>query len=427
MWKRLHLVWKAMKASLLIIEQHHHHAEEIYRDVHAFFDHYHIATTIKEANIYIGEHSFDMVIINPFFADGNGRSFISDLKKNEKMNSTPIIIVCDLPANHVKLDFYSYGADAYIEMPYNKESFQNTIREELLRHFQLLANNGRDKNTAFFSRAEFEQYFINDQIKMRDAGEKGIVGLIAPAGIDFVIRDYGLETGNKIMASISMLMRKMCTAELQATFWTQKAIVFAMMDKSEEAIKESLDILRREFLENFREITKLQQTPGLRAVLTPITVNKNLYEILEELSNQLVQISKNPNADPVQFYDESVSMKRHVLIADPDPVAVNVIKHRLKKDGYNPTIFQRASDILSYPSKEDIAAILIDSMVPGGGINMVRKINQEPELSDKPILLLSRYGFEDEIANAFQAGAQDYLMKPLSMVELSARMKRLTG
>ena len=416
-----------MEANLLIIEQHRHHAEEIYRDIHSFFDHYYIATTVKEADSYIKGHNFDMLIVNPFFADGNGRNFISELKENNKLSTTPIIVISDLPASHVKLDFYSYGADVYIEMPYDKKWFKNIIREELLRHFQLLANNGRDKNTAFSSRAEFEQYFMNDQIKIRDAGKKGIIGLIAPAGIDFIIRDYGLETGNKLMASISMLMKKMCTDELQATFWTQKSIVFAMMDNPEEMIKESLDILRQEFLKKFTEITKLQQTPGLRVVLTPITIDKNLHEILSELSNQLVQISENPNVDPVQFYGECMSMKRHVLIADPDPVAVNVIKHRLKKDGYNPTMFQNASDILSYPSKEDIVAILIDSMVPGGGINMVRKINQEPELSDKPILLLSRYGFDNEIANAFQAGAQDYLMKPLSMIELSARMKRLTG
>ncbi|MCK5816658.1 MAG: response regulator transcription factor [Candidatus Marinimicrobia bacterium] len=416
-----------MEASLLIIEQHRHHAEAIYRDIHSFFDNYHIATTVKEADFYIREHNFDMLIVNPFFADGNGRNFISELKENNKLSTTPIIVISDLPASHVKLDFYSYGADVYIEMPYDKEWFKNIIREELLRHFQLFANNGRDKNTAFSSRAEFEQYFMNDQIKIRDTGEKGIIGLIAPAGIDFVIRDYGLETGNKLMASISMLMKKMCTAELQATFWTQKSIVFAMMDNPEEIIKESLDSLRQEFLRKFMEITKLQQTPGLRAVLAPIPIDKNLHEILEKLSKQLVQISESPHVDPIQFYGECMSMKRHVLIADPDPVAVSVIKHRLKKDGYDPDVFQRVSDILSYPAKDDIAAILIDSMVPGGGINMVRKINQEAELSDKPIMLLSRYGFEDEIANAFQAGAQDYLMKPLSMIELSARIKRLTG
>ena len=115
------------------------------------------------------------------------------------------------------------------------------------------------------------------------------------------------------------------------------------------------------------------------------------------------------------------------MIADPDPIATNVIVHRLKKDDFEPILFQQATDLVNYPASEDIAAIIVDSMVPEGGVNMIRRIHAESDLETIPIMLLSRYGFEQEIASAFEAGAQDYMMKPLSMVELSARMKKLTG
>ena len=294
-------------------------------------------------------------------------------------------------------------------------------------HFQLLANNGRDKNTEFSSRAEFEEDFINDQKMIREKGGKAIIGLVAPAGIDFVIRDLGLETGNKLMAAISNLMRKSCSNELQAAIWTQKSIVFALMNKSEEDIRDSLHKLRQEFLKHFKEITKLQKTPGLRAVLGNISPDRSLQETMSKLSNQLVQISKNPDADPIQYYGDNVTLKRHIMLADPDPVAINVIRHRLKKDGFDTIIFENTSDLLSYSEKDEIATILIDSMVSGGGIEMIKQLHNIPDLSEKPIMLLSRYGYEDEIANAFQAGAEDYMLKPISLVELSARIKRLTG
>jgi DNA-binding response OmpR family regulator len=416
-----------MEASLLIIEQHRHHAEDIYRDIHSLFKYCQIASTVQEAEILIKEYQFDLVIINPFFADGNGRLFIREMKNNVNLGSTPVVVLSDLPASHAKLDFYSYGADAYIEIPYEKEWFKNTIRDELLMHFQLLANNGRDKNTEFSTRAEFEEDYINDQKILREKGGKGIIGLVAPAGIDFVIRDLGLETGNKLMAAISNMMRRSCSSELQAAIWTQKSIVFALMNKSEEDVRESLQKLRKEFLKQFKDITKLQKTPGLRAVLGNILVDMPLQAIMSKLSNQLVQISKNLDADPIQFYGDTESLKRNIMIADPDPVAVNVIQHRLKKDGFEPRIFQKTSDLLTYSSKENIAAILIDSMIPGGGIEMIRQIHKEPDLSEKPVILLSRYGYEEEIANAFKAGAEDYMLKPISLIELSSRMKRLTG
>jgi len=416
-----------MNASLLVIEQHRHHAEEIYRDIHSLFSHYNIATTVKEAQRYLNEHDYNMVIINPFFSDGNGRNVIQALKNHANYSMVPIIVVSELPSKHVKLDFYSYGADIYVEMPYDKKWFFNNIKDELERHFRIVADSGRDSSTEFLSREEFELDYSEDQRRIRDNKEMGFVGLIAPAGIDFVIRDYGLETGVKLMASLSQLMKNMCSGKLQATIWTQKSIIFAMMNKSDEEISEALHQLRRKFLERFEDIAKLQETPGLRAVLTAIPFNVSLNETINSLSNQLVQISRHPNANPVQYYGENTSAKRHIMIADPDKVATNVIKHRLKMDGYEPHTFMKIPQILKVKDNNEIAAILIDSIVSGGGVNMLKKIHNEPELFDIPIMLLSRYGYEDEIAQAFQAGAQDYLMKPISMVELSARMKRLTG
>ena len=416
-----------MKASLLIIEQHRHHAEEIYRDVHELFEHYHIATTAQEAMTYINEHEFDMIIINPFFSDSSGRAFIRDLKDIPKLHTTPIIVVSELPASRVKLDFYSVGADVYLEMPYEKKAFVKRIREELLRHFQIKANHGRDKGSAFMSREEFEQSYIDAQRSVRDKNEKGIVSLIAPAGMYYVIKDYGLETGIKLITALSEMMQSMCSGRLRATIWAQKTIVLFMMGRAEDQVVQGLESIRKEYLKRFSDIGKIGQTPGIRAVLTSIPLDINLHETINKLSDQLIQLSKMTDAQPIQFHGSSVSMKRHVMIADPDPVAFNVLSHRLKKDGFIPERFDFKSDLVNHPHNNDIAAILIDSMVSGGGIDMTRQIRQDEELSDIPIMLLSRYGFEEEIAEAFNAGVQDYLMKPVSMVELSARMKRLIG
>jgi len=416
-----------MKASCLIVEQHRHHAEEIYRDIHELFEHYHIATTAEEALIYIKEHDFDMIIINPFFSDRSGRTFIHDLKDIRKLNMTPIIVLSELPAERVKLDFYSQGADVYLEMPYDKKAFFNRIREELLRHFQIIANHGRDKGSAFMSRDEFEKSYMDTQRFIRDNQEKGIIGLIAPAAMYYVIKEYGLETGIKLMTSLSQMMQKMCSEKLRATIWTQKTIVFIMTGMPEEMIMQGLDRVRKEYLERFSDIVKLQDTVGLRAVLSSLPIDKNLHETIDKLSIQLVQLSKDNKLAPLQFYGESVCINRRVMIADPDPVAANVIMHRLKQDGFNPIMFQDATDLVNHPDTQDIAAILIDTMVSGGGVNMIKRIQAEPDLATKPIMLLSRYGFENEITSAFQAGADDYIMKPFSMVELSARMKRLTG
>jgi DNA-binding response OmpR family regulator len=410
---------------LLIVEQRLEHAEDIYQDISQYFDHYHIALSLSEAHSFIAEHDFDMIIVNPFFPDGSGREFIAELMNNKKLYTTPLIVVSNLPEKKAKLDFYSYGADAYFEIPYDKEYFRKTIEEKLKRHIRLLIHKGNDRDMGVGSRLNFEENFKNTSQLISDNKVNGFLGLIAPAAIDFVIRDFGLEAGDRLIKTTIDLMRKMCDKDMKVAMWTQKSIVFGIVNKKETDILKGLEQIRLNYLGEMKRICKLQESPGLRAVIKPISAKKTLEEQMKQLLSHLVTISKDENAVPIQVFSDQAIKKHHVILVDNDPVSVNIISHRLRKEGFSTDSFYDLRDILNYPYKKDLSAILVDSMIPSGGIDFLREINKDPELSKIPAILLSRYGHEDEIAEAFEAGAEDYLMKPISLVELSARVKRL--
>ena len=64
--------------------------------------------------------------------------------------------------------------------------------------------------------------------------------------------------------------------------------------------------------------------------------------------------------------------------------------------------------------------MLLDLLGPGaGGIEQIRHV---PELSDVPVIVLSGYGGEETIAKALASGAADYIAKPFSATELTARI-----
>ncbi|MDZ7797885.1 MAG: response regulator [Candidatus Marinimicrobia bacterium] len=238
------------KQSVLIIEQHPVHAEDIYHDIKHLVDEYFISSTTYEVRKYLKDHVPDIIITNPFFADGSGHLCLRMLRKNPKLHTTPIIVVSSLPAKQVKLDFYLHGADAYFELPYDKEKFRQTIKEKLSRHTRLLLNKGKDTVTGFSSRLEFEEQYLEDQKKIRVSNEFGILGLLAPVGIDFVIRDYGLEAGDKLMSHTAKLMREMCDQRFRATMWTQKSILLSIMNKNPDDILRGLENLRSIILNN---------------------------------------------------------------------------------------------------------------------------------------------------------------------------------
>ena len=65
--------------------------------------------------------------------------------------------------------------------------------------------------------------------------------------------------------------------------------------------------------------------------------------------------------------------------------------------------------------------VLLDLMLPGtDGIELMQTV---PELSDLPVIFISGYGRDETIARALEAGAEDYVVKPFSPTELTARIR----
>ena len=60
-------------------------------------------------------------------------------------------------------------------------------------------------------------------------------------------------------------------------------------------------------------------------------------------------------------------------------------------------------------------------MLPGtDGIELMRQV---PELAERPVIFISGYGRDETIARALEAGADDYIVKPFSPTELTARIR----
>ena len=65
--------------------------------------------------------------------------------------------------------------------------------------------------------------------------------------------------------------------------------------------------------------------------------------------------------------------------------------------------------------------VLLDLVLPGtDGVELMQTV---PELSDLPVIFISGYGRDETVVRALDAGATDYIVKPFSAAELSARVR----
>ena len=113
--------------------------------------------------------------------------------------------------------------------------------------------------------------------------------------------------------------------------------------------------------------------------------------------------------------------RERVLCVDDDPQTLRYVRDALTNAGYAPTVTGDPEEALSLVKANDPYLVLLDLMLPGtDGIELMGAIR---EIADVPVIFLSAYGQEETIARAFENGADDYVVKPFSPMELVARIK----
>ena len=110
-----------------------------------------------------------------------------------------------------------------------------------------------------------------------------------------------------------------------------------------------------------------------------------------------------------------------VLAVDDDPRALKRVRDSLTDEGYEPIVTGDPQQVAALIEEVDPDVVLLDLMLPGtDGIELMQDILA---VSDTPVIFLSAYSRDDLIAEAFEMGATDYIIKPFSPTELAARVK----
>ena len=110
-----------------------------------------------------------------------------------------------------------------------------------------------------------------------------------------------------------------------------------------------------------------------------------------------------------------------ILVVDDDVRMLRFLREALKEAGYSPIVTGDPRELSRLIRTESPRLVLLDLMLPGAdGIELLESV---PELSDLPVIFISAYGRDETVARALERGAVDYLVKPFSATELTARIQ----
>jgi putative two-component system response regulator len=115
-----------------------------------------------------------------------------------------------------------------------------------------------------------------------------------------------------------------------------------------------------------------------------------------------------------------------ILIVDDDCNIRNVLSHFLKADGYEVLTAQDGSEGLTLGTENQPDLILTDVDMPEmDGFEMCRRLKENPSTRFIPIVMVTGRDASEDKMSAWDSGADDFLTKPLHVVEVRARCRSL--
>ena len=110
-----------------------------------------------------------------------------------------------------------------------------------------------------------------------------------------------------------------------------------------------------------------------------------------------------------------------ILVVDDDPLSLRATRDALVAEGYATVVTGDPGEVSELLKAHRPALVLLDLMLPEtDGIELMESV---PGLADLPVIFISAYGRAEFVARALDGGAVDYIVKPFSPTELTARVR----
>lgn len=116
--------------------------------------------------------------------------------------------------------------------------------------------------------------------------------------------------------------------------------------------------------------------------------------------------------------------KEKILVVDDEEDILELVRYNLDREGYTVCCAVSGEEALKAADADVPDLVILDLMLPGiDGLDVARRLRQNPSTKEVPIVMLTAKGEEADVVAGLELGADDYVTKPFSPRILIARMK----
>lgn len=414
------------KAGILIIDDDPYITELLETVLASSNREVHAAATAKQAEAVLEEKKVSLILLDLILPDTDGRNFLVRLKEKPATANVPVIVLSAKLGAQPKTECFALGADAYYEKPFEVETICAAVSSWLHRAEGNLRESRRDFLTGLPNRAAFREAFQRNASLASRRREPVSVAILDLDRFKRINDTFGHAQGDEVLrASAGILTGALRKSDLLARWGGEEfAALFPNTTAAGagNAMRKALEALgSREFRAGGRTF-QVTFSAGVSEVAPGMDVEEAVAE-----ADRLLYLAKAQGRNAVLTAgDKPVHHPKSILLAEADETVAAIIKHRLGREGFGIRHVMDGAAALEEAAKGGLAMAIVDARLPGEGkLEMVSRLRATPAMAGAPILLLASLGREQDVARGFQLGADDYLVKPFSAMDLLARVRNL--
>lgn len=393
------------------------------------------ACDVKSAKLLLRENSYQLILLDLMMYPDTGYQLFDFLKEDPTLKWIPLIVLSGREDSKDKIRCFHLGADDYVTKPFNYIELEARIYSLLTRHKQFEEMAFRDALTGVYNRRYFD-HELNMECKRAERSQSTLsLAFIDIDRFKSVNDTYGHHIGDLALQGLGYaLSQRIRSTDLLARYGGEEFVIVFPDTSGEQAIQ-VIDSILQEI-----RLTPIVQHDGLELFITfsagVAEWNQEMsIEAMVRLADEAMYQAKRQGRNRVMISQPSMEMdetaavenrSKKVLIADDDNLIRSILISKLAD--LNVEVIEAADGETAYQllSQEQIDLCILDGVMPNlDGFSLLERIKTNTALSKMRVLMLSGRKKEEDVIRGLRLGADDYMAKPFSLIELELRVKRL--
>lgn len=329
--------------------------------------------------------------------------------------------------NRPKAECFALGADIYFEKPFKLDELSAAVAAKLHRNAEMTHDARKDALTGLPNRAAFSEMFLRVRLITDRGNEPLSVGIIDLDHFKSVNDTYGHKTGDDVLKVTAKLVSKALRKSDYFARWGGEEFVALFPQTDDEGAvmglkKSQIAMNEHKFTAEDGRQFQVTFSAGVAEVDKGLSVD----EAIAKADRFLYQAKDQGRNRILTSTDKPANTAKKILLADDDKYTATVVRRHLEAEGFDVLHCNDGEEALNIALQNPISLFILDVKMPKmNGFELLANLREKPSFQKTPVIVLTAVGEDSQIVRGFELGADDYMLKPFSPVELVARIRRL--